>query len=470
MITYSDMNYNLSHLLLSPHAGEDKIAQVDNSCSISYQNLYNKTQRFANWIKNKKNLIPGDRVVLIFPDSIETTIAFLGTIWAGGIPCIINAQAHQANLDYKLEQIKPKFVFDKIDLNYLNESNDIEPVFSCYEDVAFLTWTSGSGGNPKAVMVSHGPMLEAVKNNVQGLALTKQDTIYCTARFFFLYGVCQTILNCIRVGATSIIDNRPFTPARIETNIKHYRPTLFLSVPTIYTLILDCSPDTFLHTRCISSGDILPDTLNNHFQEKFGRGIHNGFGASEVLHLITLNTKHDSAIGHAFPGWETRIVDSDGQPVSTNEIGFLQIKTKCHAAGYWNDIENTQKVLNQEWITLGDLVRHDIDGVLTFVSRYNDAVKFNGQYVDLTALEMIFLSHPSVNEAAVVGVTDKFGKTKITAYLVAKKNQEISLTEVTNWLSKSCTLDYFPRKIQVVQELPRNENKKIDRRSLKQNA
>jgi fatty-acyl-CoA synthase len=83
---------------------------------------------------------------------------------------------------------------------------------------------------------------------------------------------------------------------------------------------------------------------------------------------------------------------------------------------------------------------------------------------------MIFLSHPSVSEAAVVGVTDKFGKTKITAYLVAKKNQEILLAEVTNWLSRSCTLDYFPRKIQVVQELPRNENKKIDRRSLKQHA
>jgi benzoate-CoA ligase len=460
------MNHNLASAILSKWLDCNKVAIKDNHGNISYNELILQVKQFAGWIV-KQGLEPGDRVVLSFPDSIKTVTAFLGTIWAGGIPCVINAQSSPTNFSFKINLIQPKFVFK--DTNFGLDPDHVmdEAHASSYKDTACLIWSSGTGGHPKAIMIPHGPMLQSVKNYVSGIALTQDDIIYCTAKLFFSYGIYQTIFSTLWLGATSIIDHGMLMPSRIEKNIKRYSPSIFLSVPVIYGIMLGSSSDTFAHTRCISSGDILPDSLNNKFKQRFGRGIHSGLGTTETLHIITLNQRADCGIGRAFPGWETRLVDNQGSPVAAGEIGFLQIKTECCAVGYLNDLENTNRVFGKEWLSLGDMCIEDENGNLTYVGRSGDLVKFNGQYANLVAIESLFLTHPDVEQVVVVAKTDDLGQSKVSAHVVVDPHSHIDSDELKIWIRKNCVFDYVPSIIHILKEIPRNENGKINRTLLR---
>jgi len=460
------MNHNIAFNILSDWSHSDKIAYRSEDYDITYRNLASSVRQFANWLLSR-GLQQDDRVVILFPDCIDSVIYFLGTIWAGGIPCVINTQSSLTNLQYKLDKIRPKFIFREIDDSYHAVSDVLEPAPRQIDDTACLIWSSGTGGNPKAIMIPHGPMLESVKNYAAGMRLTSDEIIYCTAKFFFSYGIFQTIFTSIWCGATSVIDSRMLLPKRIERNIKNFCPTVFLSVPAVYGLMLRATNDTFQHVRCVSSGDILPDTLRQRFQQRFGRGIHSGLGTTETLHIMTLNQMATSGIGQPFQGWIMRLVDSQGQPVSPGEIGFLQIKTRCRATGYWDDPENTKRVFGGEWISLGDMCIQDEQGCLHYVGRSGDLIKYNGQYTNLSAIELLFLTHPDVEQAVVVAATDDLGHSKISAHVVIKEHSKITSEDLREWIKNRCEFDYYPRSIHLVDQIPRNENGKIDRVTLR---
>ena len=313
------------------------------------------------------------------------------------------------------------------------------------------------------------------------LGITERDRTYSVAKLFFAYGLGNALYFPFSVGATTILSPAPPTPQSVYEVIERYRPTLFYSVPTSYGMLL-ARPAPSAHRDfdlssvrlAVSAGEALPAALYERFKRRFGVDIIDGIGSTETAHMFISNRPggiRPGASGQIVRGYDARILDDRGAPVTVGEIGNLWIRGDSVCAGYWNQHEKTKDTIEGHWIRTGDKYSQDEDGYYWYAGRSDDMLKVGGQWVSPVEVENALVAHGDVLECGVVGREDHDGLTKPVAFVVlrAEATASAELARELQQFVRDRLAEYKrPRWVEFLPELPKTPTGKIQRFRLRE--
>jgi len=337
-------------------------------------------------------------------------------------------------------------------------------------DDAWALWlyTSGTTGLPKAAMHRHANIRHVCETyGNQVLGITPDDTTFSVAKMFFAYGIGNTVFFPLSVGATTVLEPRRPTPDVVAERLERARPTLFFGVPTFYAALAQSQlrDDAFSSVRmCASAGEPLPAPLQKRFTERFGVEILDGIGSTEALHIFLSNRPGDirpGTTGLPVPGYDLQIRDSAGNLTADDEPGALHVRGASIALGYWHRADASRAVFQGEWLSTGDTYVRNAEGYYTCLGRNGDMLKAGGIWVSPAEVESRLLEHPSVREAAVVGVADADGLDKPIGVVVVADG--ITEKELVEWCRDGLAHFKAPRQVVFVDFLPKTATGKLQR-------
>jgi benzoate-CoA ligase len=494
-------NYNAAEDLVGRHlaAGRaGKTAYLDDAGQCSFGELAERVNRFGNHLLSL-GLRMEDRILIAMHDSIDWPVAFLGAIKAGIVPIAVNTLLTTRDYEFMLadsrakallvsEALKPQFEplmgkppFLKHVLvppfkNLLEKSSaTLLPASTTRDDPCFWLYSSGSTGMPKGTVHVHSSMRVTAELYAQGvLGMKESDVIFSAAKFFFAYGLGNSLSFPLAVGATTVLMAERPTPDAVFKRWTGRKPTMFFGVPTLYAGML-ASPafpkKEVLNLRtCISAGEALPPQIAKSFKEKTGLEILDGIGSTEMLHIFLSNRPGElrhGTTGKAVPGYELRLVDEHGAEVKQGELGELLIKGPTSANLYWNNRDKSRSTFVGEWTRSGDKYSRDADGFYAYGGRTDDMLKVSGIWVSPAEVEAALVSHESVLEAAVVGKEDEQKLVKPKAFVVLKPGKKATTEELQNFVKSKLAPYKYPRWIEFATELPKTATGKIQRFKLR---
>jgi benzoate-CoA ligase len=308
--------------------------------------------------------------------------------------------------------------------------------------------------------------------------MTERDRCFSVAKLFFAYGLGNGLYFPFGVGATTILFPGPPTAQNVFEVVNTYKPTLFFSVPTNYAMLLaNESECDFSTVRWgVSAGEALPPAVFDRFKRRFGVTILDGIGSTEILHIFISNQPdaiRPGSSGKPVQGYETQIVDEDGQHVAPGEIGNLLVMGNSTCALYWNKHDKTRDTIQGRWIRTGDKYSQDPDGFFWYAGRGDDMLKVGGIWVSPVEVENALIEHAAVLEAGVVGREDQDRLVKPLAYVVCAAGYSPSpelARELQDFVRGRLAEYKRPRWVEFVTELPKTGTGKTQRFKLRQQA
>ena len=347
------------------------------------------------------------------------------------------------------------------------------------DETAFWLYSSGSTGQPKGVHHVHSALRATADTyGAQVLGIQQDDIIFSAAKFFFAYGLGNSMTFPLSVGATSVIfGGRPAPDGMVEI-LEREKPTIFCGVPTLYAAMVahieaNGAPDVPLRV-CISAGEALPADVGKRWKALLGVDILDGVGSTEMLHIFLSNVAGDVVYGTSgvpVPGYELRLVDEAGADVGCDTIGELLVKGASAADGYWNRRAKTRATFEGVWTRTGDKYERRSDGRYVYCGRTDDMFKVSGIWVSPFEVEQALSSHPAVLECAVVAARDKDGLEKPKAIVVLHATQPDNLEEILREHVKGKIGKWkYPRWIECVDSLPKTATGKIQRFKLREGS
>ncbi len=362
------------------------------------------------------------------------------------------------------------------------------------DDWAIWLFTSGSTGTPKAAMHCHRDFAFNTEVYAKATMGYRADDITVSVpRLFFGYATGTNLWFPFAVGATvCLFPERP-TPESLLAAIARYRPTIVTNVPTMLAKLLDFDDERrargepALDLSCVrfhlSAGEALPPALLERFLARFAGAVYDGIGSAEMFHIYCTNRPGDvvpGSLGRAVPGYQLAILpedaDSAGAPaVPTGEIGVLWVRGDSVAQGYFQDRDKSWRTFHGHWCRTGDLFRIDERGYLWFSGRADDLLKVGGVFVAPLEVEECLCTHAAVSGAAVIGAQEQ-GLTKPKAIVVVRPEARARLAdaaarsalaaELQDHVRARLSKHKYPRWVEFVDELPRNDRGKVDKKLL----
>ena len=493
---------------LGPGRGE-RIAYIDDHGRYSFADLDRASARVAALLK-AAGLIAEQRVLLCMHDSFDWPATFLGAIRAGVVPVAVNTLLTAQDYAWMLADSRATVAIVSAPLMPLFEpllkrvaglrqvivaggeaagqyslttlmetvvpADDIAPTLA--DDACFWLYSSGSTGRPKGTVHVHSSLIHTAELYARPvLGITAADTVFSAAKLFFAYGLGNALTFPLSVGACTVLMAERPTPEAVFKRLLEHAPTIFYGVPTLYASLL-ASPALPAVARlrlrcCTSAGEALPADIASRWQRHFGLDILDGIGSTEMLHIFLSNRRdclRYGTTGKPVPGYGTRIVDDDGQPVAAGDIGELQVSGPSAASMYWNNRDNSRTTFMGEWTRTGDKYRLDEDGFYVYCGRSDDMLKVGGIYVSPSEVESALIDHPAVLEAAVVGRADDEQLIKPAAYVVLNAGfaPDAAMVEALKQHVRARLAHYkYPRWIEFLAELPKTATGKIQRFKLR---
>lgn len=485
-----------------------KLAYIDDQRTLTYGQLTQRVAQFAGLL-TKLGIRREERILLLMHDTVDWPVVFLGALHAGVIPVAINTLLTPDDYAYIMEHSRCQAAFISAPLlpslqtamakvkheikhiavaqpngplpdgmqefeSLLTQAEPVAAVHTLADEIAFWLYSSGSTGQPKGVVHTHGNLWYTYELYAKPiLGIRENDIVFSAAKLFFAYGLGNGLTFPLTAGATTVLMGERPTPGAVFKRLVDHKPTVFYGVPTLYASML-ASPDLPAKAQvalrvCTSAGEALPRDLGDRFTEHFGCQILDGIGSTEMLHIFLSNQPGSvryGTTGKPVPGYEVELRDDHGEAVPTGTIGDLYIKGPSTALMYWNNRAKTRSTFLGPWLKSGDKYECDADGYYTYAGRSDDMIKVSGQYVSPVEVENILIQHECVLEAAVIGVPDADGLVKTTAYVVLKSGNEPSekiQAELKNFVKSQLAPFKYPRTIHFIEDLPKTATGKIQR-------
>jgi benzoate-CoA ligase family protein len=343
---------------------------------------------------------------------------------------------------------------------------------------AFWLYSSGTTGLPKGVMHRHASLQATADTYARSmLDVGPDDRFLSVAKLFFAYGLGNSLTFPLSVGACAILNPRRPTPAGIAELLRTESPTLFFASPGFVAALLDADlpAETFSSVRVtVTAGESLPADLHRRFAARFGHAVLDGIGTTEALHIFLSNsvgTERAGTSGRPVPGYSVRLVDENRQVVDAADTpGYLQVRGPSLATGYWCRDVVTRAAFQGEWLATGDVYTVSDDGYWTFLGRNSDMIKAGGIWVSPAEVEAVLVEHDDVLEAAVVGSRDAAGLEITVAFVVARQGRTIDEAKLDAHCRQRMAAFKRPRRLYVVDELPKTATGKVQRFRLRERA
>jgi long-chain acyl-CoA synthetase len=419
----------------------------------------------------------------ILKDSGAETIVVLDTLY----PRVKSVQKNTNIKNIIVVSLQPTgddFSPDRSIESFLSESNgNVLPVsIDSEHDVAVLQYTGGTTGRSKGAMLTHRNLLA---NVIQAYEFFKHEIDIGRERYltiiplFHVFGMTSCMNLSIYTASESIMLPR-FDLEEVLNTIKNEQPTVFPGVPTMYIAITN-------HPRaeeyginsidvCNSGSAPMPVELLREFERKTGSKILEGYGLSEASPTTHCNPmfaeRKPGSVGIGVPSTEYKIVDIETgtQEVPAGQLGEVIIKGPQVMRGYWNMPEETAHALRNGWLYTGDIAKLDEEGYLYIVDRKKDMIIASGYNIYPREIEEVIYEHPSVQEAVVIGVPDKYRGEDVKAIIVLKLGKTATGEEMIRYCRMNLAAYKVPRIVEFRDQLPKTSVGKILRRYLREEA
>jgi 4-hydroxybenzoate-CoA ligase len=502
----------------------ERLAFQDPWRSLTYCELCDRTQRFAGALI-QAGIERERRVILLLQDTIDFPVAFWGALRAGVIPVPVNTLLTSDTVEFILADSrasavvvsrevadamgKPLRTAPHVRHIIVSQPDGFDPAddpwpgdvrrssFECFlasghpkapsvrasaDEVAFWLYSSGSTGAPKGVRHVHGSLrYTADTYGAKVLGIQSDDLMFSAAKAFHAYGLGNSLTFPMSVGAAAILlPGRP-TPDAVLEIMRTHNPTIFGGIPTLYAGLLAnpyITPGAGSQRlrRCISAGEALPADIGRRWRALVGVDILDGIGSTEMLHIFISNSPGDiryGSSGKPVPGYEARVIDEHDRPARHGENGELVVRGDSSAEGYWNQRAKSRRTFRGEWTYTGDTYTRDEEGYFRFCGRGDEMLKVSGVWVSPFEVEEALISHPEVQEAAVIGRQDQDGLTKPKAFVVLREGAaDQDMEALTSLLQAHVKAQIgvwkYPRWIEYTDSLPKTATGKIQRFRLRE--
>ena len=470
---------NAAALLLE--RGEPRrIALICGSESLRYDALRQAVARAAGaW--QGIGVARGQPVAIRLGDGIDTVVAYLGAIWAGAVAVAVNPRSPADEWQRVCAEARWACVIDENGAaqglsgpvlsraqwrQWAQAALPIAPEPMAPDEPACWSYSSGSSGLPKAVLHAQRFALQVERVAAERLGVQSEDRLFASSRLFFVYPLANSLFAGLKLGASVILD--PAWPSAVEAMacITRQRPSVFFSVPSLFRSLLQQGFAEQLAVSgirlAVSAGEALPVRLRDSWCEQTGIALVNGYGASETMCLVLL----DSGVGlQAAPGVTLAWAD----PRQGQSPGRVLIEAPTLALGYWQRPAAQAEHFRGTAFCPGDLFEHSGDGCWHFAGREDAMLKVAGRWVDLAALEEHLAQAGSgVQEAAAVAVLDADGVAAIALFYVARGAASEHAEAALGALLQGLPAHRRPHWLHRVSTLPRTETGKLLRRELAQ--
>jgi malonyl-CoA/methylmalonyl-CoA synthetase len=467
---------------------------------ISYADLIARAGQMAN-VLVARGVKPGDRVAAQTEKSVPGLVLYLGTVRAGAVYLPLNTAYTLNELGYFIGDAEPSLVvcdpakadgigaiaakvgakvetLDASGKGSLTDaaakaSADFNTVARSNDDLAAILYTSGTTGRSKGAMLSHDNLASNSYSLVDYWRFTKDDVLIHALPIYHTHGLFVAS-NVTLFARASMIFLPKFDPEAIIKLMA--RATVMMGVPTFYTRLLQ-SPaltrESTKHMRLFISGSapLLAET-HREWAARTGHAVLERYGMTET----NMNTSNPydgdrvpGAVGRALPGVSVRITDPEtGKELAPETIGMIEVKGPNVFRGYWRMPEKTKAEFRDDgFFITGDLGKIDDKGYVHILGRGKDLVISGGFNVYPKEIESEIDAMPGVVESAVIGVPHSDFGEGVTAVVVCNKDAGVSETSVLQALDGRLAKFKMPKRVFVVDELPRNAMGKVQKNILR---
>jgi len=323
---------------------------------------------------------------------------------------------------------------------------------------AMIAYTSGTTGRPKGAVLSHANLLAGVNSLVLSWRWTSADRLVLCLPLFHMHGLGVGLHGTLSVGASAVLQDR-FEPDAVFDAFTDHRATLFFGVPTMYhRLAQSARAGELARLRLMVSGSApMPAELHAKMFDLTGCEVLERYGMTETVMLVSNpyeGERRGGSVGLPLPGVELRLV---GEPPE------LQVRGPSVFAGYWGDRNATADAFDGDWFRTGDLGAVDDAGYVSIVGRSKELIISGGMNVYPREVEDAVRTHPDVSDVAVVGTESAEWGELVTAYVTGRP---ISLDDLRVHLVGRLAAYKQPRRLHLVDELPRNALGKVQKHRL----
>ncbi|GIH03996.1 benzoate--CoA ligase [Rhizocola hellebori] len=491
--------FNASTYLLDRHLATgdgDRVALTGSAGTLTYAELHDRTVRTAGGLRDA-GLLPEQRLLMVMADGPDFVTVFLAALRIGAVPVPVSTMLRADALTELLLDSRAALVAVTAEFEQLAAATGTEtpiagparlaelaaadPSHTVYptdaDSPAFWLYTSGTTGKPKAAMHRHGAIRVVCETyGAQVLGIHREDRCLSAAKAFFAYGLGNSILFPLAVGATAVLEPTPSKPDTLAERAQQFGATLFFAGPTFFANMLraDLAADALAGVRlAVSAGEPLPAELYRRWTTRFGIDVIDGIGMTEMLHIFLSNRPgqvRPGTTGVAVPGYDLRILDDDGHDTRTGVPGTLFVRGDSTATGYWARYAASRQVFQGEWLRTGDTYVLDAAGYYTCLGRTNDMLKVSGIWVAPAEVEHRLLAHPAVAQAVVVGAHDSDGLEKPVAFVVPFPDATATEEELIDFCRDGIESFKRPRRVVFVDAYPTTATGKVRRVELRDTA
>jgi long-chain acyl-CoA synthetase len=450
---------------------------------------------------------PGDRVVVLLPNSPQLTAAFQATWTIGAVmvpiipmwtaeevlgvisnaepTCVLTIPAVAARLPEacKALRVRPRLlVFGAADVPEAVDISDavaaavplLTPIVRAGTDLALLLYTSGTTAAPRGAMITHGNLYAALANMTPVKADMPPGPMLHALPLSHSFGLLMVSL-ANGWGWTTVLMNQ-FDPTRALDVIERHRVAYMPVVPTMLVYLLNHPAlgryDLSSLRRVISGGAALPEEVRRKFEQAVHCVVEQGYGLTETFAVATAYREHEpyrtGSAGRPAPGVDICIRDESNNVMPANTCGEICVSGAHVMTGYWRDTAGSADVLQKGFVRTGDVGYLDSDGFVYITDRKKDLIIKGGENISPREIEEALHLHPAVAAAAVVGVPDPLFGENICAVLELKRGAELNRDDIRSHVTQHVGKFKTPADVLFWPELPRNSTGKIAKRTIRE--
>jgi len=474
---------------------------------VSYEDFKNITSRMAYGFR-RMGIRTGDRIAVLHPNHTETLLAYYAIIKAGGVVVPVNSLYTAPEIQFILNNSGARALiaseeFEEAISEIKSNLTTVEQIVlrkngstleEAIEEIvdhplkiaeptknidlnspAFIVYTSGTTGNPKGVILSHGNFCFVGPNMAQTYGLRDDDIGIAVLPLCHIFAIATPFLGSLSSGGSVVILDR-FKPEKIFDAIDRYKVTWFPGVPTMFIYLLSSIHETDRNLSTlrmgVSGGASLPLDILEKWEGESNASILEVYGLTESTGLVTANPAYGirkaGSIGINAAGITAKVINSDGTEAIVGDVGELIFKGPNAMKGYFGLPKETAEKIQNGWVYTGDHAYRDTDGYFYIAGRKNDLIISGGYNIYPREIEEVIQSHEAVQEVAVIGIKDAKKGEIPKAYISLKNNMIVTEEDIANFCRKKLARYKIPI-IEFMADLPKNQVGKIIKKLLPKN-
>ena len=503
----------------------DKVFVEMSGQSLTYGQFQTRARETASMFQ-RLGIGKGDRVCLFMPNCLEYLYCWFGLSLLGAISVPINTAYKRDETAYILNDAEARVVVahqsllpvaqeacalapsvterlvveerfpsssplpkdeEKADSNWtgfaesLSQSQQpsaLPEVF--HDDISMLVYTSGTTGNPKGVMVSHGMYVAAGQGFAHWTEATTEDRFFTCLPCFHANVQYYSTMGSLAAGATLVVVER-FSASRFWDQVREANATVVNFIGMMMPVLAkqpESPADRDNQVRLFYGSPAFSTEFLDAFQARFATDIIVGFGMTETCYGTIEGIgqrRRSGSSGRARQHPDSRFVNQvriadqeSGTPVGVTTVGEITLKNPAMMAGYWRNQDQTNQSLRDGWLYTGDLGRMDEEGFLYFVDRKKDIIRRRGENISSQEVEDVIKRHPAVLDCAVIAVPSELGEDEVKAYVAKRPGSELMPEEIVRWCAEHLAYFKVPRYLEMREELPRTPSMRVRKDLLRQ--